>query len=96
MDNHELLPDFARKTGGQQLNFIDRFGDLCIVVLLNVEGGNFAGERKQFAAVVRVATQFKWRRFFSSGVRNCSLVDGPLCSRISLAKLIAFYFAFIL
>src|SRR5213593_3455373 len=59
VQDHDLLPDLAGKTGGQFLDIVDGRKRDRVAEVLHVERGDLADHRKLFAAVVQITCQLE-------------------------------------
>src|SRR5687767_4683625 len=53
----DLLPDLAREARRQRFNLVHRAKNDRIVEILNEQGGDFAGDGQELAAIVEIPSQ---------------------------------------
>src|SRR5689334_15009321 len=59
LQNRDLLPDFARETGGEVFDVVDGIEQDGVLEALHVKSGNFADEGEGLGAIIQVTIHFE-------------------------------------
>src|SRR5258708_6541438 len=57
--DHDFLPGLARQAGGEGLNLVHGAQHDGIIIVLNVECGDFADERGHFTAIIKITRKLE-------------------------------------